>query len=263
MKTIAICNQKGGVGKSTTTYHLARAAVLTGKRVLLVDADPQGNLTSVVTENIEIDQVGLADVLSSRTDIKLRDVLYPGIWEGLTVVPTPSGRNLGMVRDELVVAGAGRERRLAEALATVAGDYDICLIDCPPSLDQLTLNALTAADSVGVISHARLWATDGLAHLLETIRDVREYYNPAVRIAGVIVNQYEDRTIAGRHWKDELTASAETLGYEVLEPAIPKRVVIADVPEASSSLDQWGNDGPELAELYKHHLNNLINREGA
>lgn len=262
MRTVAICNQKGGVGKSTTAYHLARAAVLQGQRVLLVDADPQGNLTSVISQDVSPDQVGLADVLSSRTDVQLKDVVYPGIWEHLQIVPTPSGRNLGMVRDELVVAGVGRERRLGEALATIAGDYDLCLIDCPPSLDQLTLNALTAADSVIVVSHARLWATDGLAHLLETIRDVRQYYNPSVSVAGVIVNQYEERTIAGRHWLSELAASAEALGFRVLEPPIPKRVVIADATEASAALDEWGADGPELAAIYAQHLKNLLHEEG-
>ena len=113
----ALCNQKGGVGKSTTAFHLARAAVLGGRRVLLVDNDPQGNLTSVTAaEPVEEDQAGLADVLSARAGERLRDVIVAGIWPGLDLVPT-AGSTLGIVRDELIVAGPGREGRLREALA--------------------------------------------------------------------------------------------------------------------------------------------------
>src|SRR5680860_1683307 len=110
--TFALCNQKGGVGKSTTTFHLARAGVLAGRRVLVVDGDPQGNLTSVAAaEPVEEDRAGLADALSARADETIRDVIVTGIWPGLDVVPT-TGETLGYVRDELVIAGAGREGRL-------------------------------------------------------------------------------------------------------------------------------------------------------
>ena len=116
-RILALCNQKGGVGKSTTLFQLARVAVLAGRRVLAVDNDPQGNLTSNITaEEVDAEQAGLADVLSTRADDTMRDVIVPGLWPGLDVVPT-SGASLGNVRDELVIAGAGREVRLREALA--------------------------------------------------------------------------------------------------------------------------------------------------
>ena len=253
----ALCNQKGGVGKTTTAFHLARAAVLRGDRVLLVDNDPQGNLTSIIAaEPVEEDQAGLADVLSTRAPETIRDVIVPGIWPGLDIVPT-AGTTLGSVRDELVVAGAGREGRLREAVAAVVDDYDLILIDCAPSLDQLTINGLTAAGAVVIVTHSKLLSANGLSQLLDTIGSVRQYYNPALRVAGVIVNQHEDRTLAGRHWLDELTDAATQRSLRVLTP-VPKRVVISDATEVAQGLDQLGTaDAAALAAIYADHLNAL------
>ena len=257
----ALCNQKGGVGKSTTTFHLARAAVLRGQRVLVVDNDPQGNLTSVAAaEPVGEDQAGLADALSARAPETIRDVIVPGVWPGLDVVPT-SGVTLGYVRDELVIAGAGREGRLREALAAVAGDYDVILIDCAPSLDQHTINGLTAAQGVVVVTHSKLWSANGLAQLLDTIESVRGYYNPELRVAGIIVNQHEENTVSGKTWLDELHQAAESRGLSVLSPPIPKRVVIADATEAARGLDEWGSaEATALGQLYADHLTSI---EGA
>jgi chromosome partitioning protein len=251
----AFCNQKGGVGKSTTAFQLARVAVLAGRRVLAVDIDPQGNLTSNATaEPIEKDQAGLADALSTRAPETIRDVIVAGVWPGLDVVPT-SGVTLGAVRDELTIAGAGREVRLREALAAVVDDYDLILIDCAPSLDQLTINALTAAQGVVIVSHSKKWSLDGLSQLLETIDSVRSYYNPALRVAGIIVNQHEERTVGGQQWLDELQAAAEGRGLSLLTPPIPKRVVISDATEASRGLDEWGSaEATALGALYADHL---------
>lgn len=257
-RIIALCNQKGGVGKSTTTFHLARAAVLRGQRVLVVDNDPQGNLTSVAAaEPVDDDQAGLADALSSRAPETIRDVIVAGVWPGLDVVPT-SGTTLGYVRDELVIAGAGREGRLREALAAVAADYDLILIDCAPSLDQLTINGLTAAESVTIVTHSKLFSANGLAQLLDTIENVRQYYNPALRVAGVIINQHEEQTVSGRTWLDELHAAAESRGLSVLAPPIPKRVVISDATEAARGLDEWGSaEATSLGTIYADHLTSI------
>ena len=251
----ALCNQKGGVGKSTTAFQFARAAVLAGRRVLAVDLDPQGNLTSNATaEPVEDDQAGLADALSSRASETIRDVIVAGVWPGLDVVPT-SGVTLGAVRDELTIAGAGREVRLREALAAVADDYDLILIDCAPSLDQLTINGLTAAQGVVIVTHSKKWSLDGLSQLLDTIESVRTYYNPTLRVAGIIVNQHEERTVGGQQWLDELHAAAEGRGLSLLTPPIPKRVVISDATEASRGLDEWGSaEATALGTLYADHL---------
>ena len=130
---------------------------------------------------------------------------------------------LGYLRDELVIAGAGREGRLREALSAVAGDYDLILIDCAPSLDQLTINGLTAAQGVIVVTHSKLFSTNGLAQLLDTIDSVKQHYNPTLIVAGVIVNQHEEQTVSGRTWLDELHTAAENRGLTVLNPPIPKR----------------------------------------
>lgn len=257
----ALCNQKGGVGKSTTTFHLARAAVLRGLRVLVVDNDPQGNLTAVAAaEEVGEDQAGLADGLSSRAAETMDDVIVPGVWPGLDVVPT-SGTTLGVVRDELVIAGAGREVRLRETLAEVAQRYDVVFIDCAPSLDQLTINGLTAADRVVIVTHSKQWSLSGMAQLLETVENVRRYYNQSLRVAGVIVNQHEARTSNSKAWLAELTAAAEARGLELFSPPIPKRVVIADATEAARGLDEWGtSEATALGQLYSDHLSAI---EGA
>lgn len=252
----ALCNQKGGVGKSTTTFHLARSGVLRGLRVLVVDNDPQGNLTAVVTaEPVTEDQAGLADALSSRASETVRDVIVPGLWPGLDVVPTPLYDALASVRDELVIAGAGREGRLRETLAPVAEDYDLILIDCAPSLDQLTINGLTAAQGVMVVTHSKQWSLSGLSQLLNTVESVRAYYNPSLTVAGVLVNQHEERTVSGQTWLDELHTAAEARDLRVLTPPIPKRVVIADAVEAARGLDEWGSaEATTLSALYSEHL---------
>lgn len=258
---IAVTNQKGGVGKSTTTFHLARAAVEKGYRVLLIDADPQGNLTSVTTaEPVMDDQAGLADVLSARAEETMRDVIVPGIWPGLDVVPT-TGETLASVRDELVIAGAGREVRLREALAEVVEDYDVIMIDCAPSLDQLTLNSLTAANGAVIVTQSKLFSSNGLAKLLDNIENVRRYYNPGLTVAGVIVNAHEAGTVSGKTWLADLEEAAQGRALPVLHPPIPKRVVISDALEASRGLDEWGSsEAAALAPLYRDHLNSI---EGA
>jgi chromosome partitioning protein len=252
----AFCNQKGGVGKSTTVFQLARVAVLAGRRVLAIDIDPQGNLTSNVTaEDVEKDQAGLADALSGRAPETIRDVIVAGVWPGLDVVPTPNYGTLVAVRDELTIAGPGREVRLREALAAVADDYDLILIDCAPSLDQLTINALTAAQGVVIVSHSKKWSLDGLSQLLDTIDSVRSYYNPTLRVAGIIVNQHEEITVGAKKWLGDLQAAAEGRGLSLLTPPIPKRVVISDATEASRGLDEWGSaEATALGALYADHL---------
>lgn len=255
---LTITNQKGGVGKSTSTFHFARAAFLMGLRVLCVDSDPQGNLTSSLAPQVTEDEAGLADALSNRSKLTLKDVIVPSIWEGVHVVPTV-GDALGFVRDELVIAGAGRESRLKEGLDAVKDAYDLVLIDSAPSLDQLTINGLVAGDSVLIVTQSKLWSANGLARLLKTISEVRTHYNKALTISGILINQHESNTSSGSHWLDELHAAGNSQGIAVLAPPIPKRVVISDAHESGSGLDEMPVQGAqELAELYAEHLTTLV-----
>lgn len=255
---VTVSNQKGGVGKTSTLYHLVRAAVTAGKRVLAVDMDPQGSLTDLLAvEPVAEDQASLAHALSENVDTSLEDVVVEGVW-GTTVAPATM-ETLPRLRDELVTAGAGREARLREALVSDARDYDLVLIDTAPSLDQLTINALVAAHRVVVVTHTKQQALRGLGQLIRTIGKVRKHYNPELEVAGILGNQHEDKTVSGQHWLDELRSAAEAMNLKVLDPIIPKRVVISDSAEAVYGLDQWpGAESKALAKMYDEHLRTLI-----
>ena len=258
---VAISNQKGGVGKSTTAYHLARAAHTQGIPTLVIDMDPQGNITSSLAgESVTEDQAGVADALSSRAADSLQDVLVPTIWENVTLAPT-TGDVLAVVRDEMVVAGAGRESRLKEALAPVMGNYELVLIDCPPSLDQLALNSMTAATQVLVITHPGQYSANGLGRLLETITAVRTFYNPDLQVAGVLINQYDKQTRNDGHWRLEIEQALDASDVPLLEPLIPKRAMIKGTTEAGYGLDEWPEateEAQRLHGLYRNHLATLL-----
>lgn len=253
----AYCNQKGGVGKSTTVYHHVRAAILAGMNVLVIDADPQGNITSVLTEDMQESDAGIADALSNRSDLALADVLVPGIWDGLTVAPTV-GDNLADVRNELIIsAEPGRESRLRTQLETIQNDYDLVLIDCGPAIDPLTISALTAAEAVVIVSQSKLWSVNGLAKLMNTVNLVRKHYNSRLAIAGVVLNAHEAHTLAGNHWADELTTAAEQAHLPIFTPPVPKRQAIADATETARGLDEGDTQARDLATIYAAHLEQL------
>lgn len=261
MQVVAVCNQKGGVGKTTTTAQVARAARLLGARVLVVDLDPQGNISSAIADQeIPEDQAGIADVLSARAGEQLAQVIVPTVWDGVELAPTAAeSEALGVVRDELVLAGAGRENRLSEALATVRERYDLVLIDCPPSLDQLTINGLTAAHAVLIVTHAKLFSANGLARLLGTIETVRNYYNPGLQVGGVLMNQVEETTVAARTWSEAIQDAATARSVPLLTPPIPKRQSINDATEAGQGMDQWRSpDAAALADIYRQHVHTLM-----
>lgn len=256
--TIAIANQKGGVGKTTTTYHLARAAHTQGLKTLVIDLDPQGNLSSALAvDALPEDTAGVADALSRRADQTLEEVIIGTIWNQVSMAPTV-GDVLADVRDELASAKAGREFRLQQGITQIAGAYDLILIDCAPSLDVLTINAFTAADRVLIITHAAQWSSNGLARLLGTIEDIARFYNSTLSIAGVVINQIERNTLTNAQWRLEIEKAVATRGLQVLSPTIPKRVFIKDAAESATGLDQWPDpDAHQLHQIYVQYLDTI------
>ena len=198
-KVMAIINQKGGVGKSTTAINLSAALGELGKQVLLVDLDPQGNSSSGL--GIEKSQVHncVYDVLLN--DVAIEDVIIPDVGEGLDLVPATI--NLAGAEVELVSEMA-RENRLKDAVGSLRGKYDYVFIDCPPSLGLLTVNALVAADKLLIPIQCEFYALEGVTKLLDSMKRVKTRLNPTLDIFGVLLTMYDGRTTLSRQVVEEV-----------------------------------------------------------
>jgi chromosome partitioning protein len=225
-RVLAVTNQKGGVGKTTTTINLAASLAFAEQRVLLVDMDPQGNLTSGVGLRGQSGAAGtIYDAL--RGDDASQDVtgfvLETGI-AGLCAIP--ADRNLTGAEIELV-SMTDREGRLRRVLAPIREDFDYILVDCPPSLGLLTLNALVAADAVLIPLHCEYFALEGLADLVATLRRVRAALNPALDIEGVLLTMHDERTNLGQQVARDVRAFFKE---KVFDTSIPRNVRLAEAP---------------------------------
>jgi chromosome partitioning protein len=255
VRTLALCNQKGGAGKTTTTANLARAAAGRGYRTLVIDLDPQANLTSVLADDdLDDGDVSLADVLSPRASMAIRDVATPSVWDGVDLVPS-GGDRLAAVATELILMTTGGPTRLRKALRDTTEDYDVVLIDCPPSLDLLAINGLSAADLAVVVTTPELFGINGIARLLTTIAHVQEDTNPGLRLAAVIANGVQ-HTNRMRDWLADL---AHNVTVPVLHPTIQRATWIAEALECSTGLDQWGTPAAtELHRVYSTYLDTIL-----
>lgn len=227
MKRIAISNQKGGVGKTTTAINLAAALALQGQRTLLVDADPQGNATSGVGLGKREPEPG-QDLLSIYDVLQepelIAEAIVPTTYKNLSLLP--AGRELAGAEVELVQEMA-RETRLKRALALVEDRYDICLIDCPPSLGLLTLNALTAAEGLLVPLQCEYFALEGLSHLLKTVDLVKSHLNPELALNGILLTMFDPRNNLAHQVADEITRH---FSWSVFETVIPRNVRLSEAP---------------------------------
>jgi chromosome partitioning protein len=221
-RILAVANQKGGVGKTTTSINLAAGLSTAGLRVLLIDLDPQGNATMGSGVDKRILQVTVYEVLLGSTSI--RDARVRSESGGFDLIP--ANRELAGAEVELVDF-SGREDRLKSALAELKTEYDYILIDCPPALNLLTVNGLTAAHAVMIPMQCEYYALEGLTDLIETIKKVRNHLNPTLEIEGLLRTMYDSRNTLSQQVSEQLR---KHFGSKVYRTIIPRNVRLAEAP---------------------------------
>lgn len=228
MKVLAFANQKGGVGKTTSAVNMASCLAAAERRTLLIDLDPQGNATSGLgLAKHELNQ-SIYDVLVHR--IPLKDVLQPTQLSYLDIAPS----NTQLVGAELeLVSAFARENRLANGIESVRDDYDYVIIDCPPSLNLLTINALTASDGVMVPVQCEYYAMEGLSELVKTIQLVQEHLNPKLSIEGIILTMFDARNNLARQVSGEVR---NFFGEKVYATVVPRNVKLSESPSHGKSI---------------------------
>lgn len=231
VNVISVANQKGGVGKTTTTINLAASIADRGYRVLIVDIDPQGNATSGLgIEKSEIDQ----DIYNVLIDeVPLKETIHHTSTKKLDIVPATI--NLSGAETELISMMA-RETRLKSAIDTVNDDYDFIFVDCPPSLGQLSINAFTASDSILIPVQSEYYAMEGLSQLLNTIRLVQKHFNKDLGVEGVLFTMLDARTNLGAEVVKEVQSYFNKKVYKTIIPRITK---LAEAPSYGQPITEY------------------------
>lgn len=228
---LAVVNQKGGVGKTTTTVNLAAYLAERGKRVLIVDCDPQGNATSGLGFDIHPPEKTTYDVLLN--DTPLAEVVRPTGRKNLSICPANIELAGAMVE---LVNSISRENYLKNAMAAIAGEYDFIFIDCPPSLGLLTVNALTAATGVLVPIQSEYYALEGVTQLMETLKLVRRHLNPDLEIFGVVITMYDGRT----QLSGQVAAEVQRVfGEKLFRTMIPRTVRLSEAPSHGKPIGEY------------------------
>jgi len=250
-RVIAISNQKGGVGKTTTAINLSASLAEKGKKVLVIDMDPQGNATSglgIDKENVEHTSYG---ILLGKT--KIRDAMETSVCKGLTVIP--SERGLAGAEIELIGTN-NREFILKREVDKVKEDFDFIIIDCPPSLNTLTVNAMTTADTILVPIQCEYYALEGLSELLYTIQLVKERLNEKLEIEGVVFTMYDARTCLSLQVVENVK---ENLQQNIYKTIIPRNVRLAEAPSYGKPINLYDSRSAG-AEGYRSLADEVIER---
>jgi chromosome partitioning protein len=252
-KVIAVVNQKGGVGKTTTAINLAAALALEGHPTLLVDCDPQANSTGGLGFPRDDERLSTYDVLLGQSS--LTEAMQPTEIANLTLVP--SNRHLIGANVELI-GMEEREFRLRNALAPVRTDYSVILLDCPPALDLLTLNALVAANGLLVPMQAEYFALEGISELMSTLDKVSQVFNPALDLEGVLLTMYDERTNLSQQVTENLR---RFFGDKLFKATVPRNVRIAEAPSFGKPVMVY-DPKSRGAESYREVMWELLQRNG-
>jgi chromosome partitioning protein len=254
-RVIAMCNQKGGVGKTTTTINLGAALAEVGRRVLLVDFDPQGALSVGLGVPAHELDVTVYTLLTERGH-DVRDVIQRTKVEGLDVLPA----NIDLSAAEVQLVGeVAREQILARVLRPVLDDYDVVLIDCQPSLGLLTVNALTAAHGVIIPLECEFFAMRGVALLVETIEKITDRLNPRLQVDGILATMYDGRTL---HSREVVASVVDHFGDDVFHTVISRTVKFPDASLAAEPITTY-DATHKGADAYRQLARELIARGGA
>lgn len=231
-KIVAVSNQKGGVGKTTTSINLSAFLAAMGKTVLLVDIDPQGNASS----GLGIQKKNLTNTIYNVLlgDIEASDAIVKTTVERLSIIP--SNIDLVGAEVELINNVKKRDEILRSALNPLRNDYDFMIIDCPPSLGLLTVNALAASDSIMIPLQGEYFALEGLSQLMNTIRLVKRHYNPTLEVEGVVLTMYDARSNLGMQVTDEIL---KYFGKKVFAVRIPRNVKLGEAPSYGLPVMQY------------------------
>jgi chromosome partitioning protein len=257
-KIIAIANQKGGVGKTTTAINLAASLAANDLKILIIDSDPQGNATTGLGISKSEGRPTLYQVLMGEHDIT--EALVHTEFDGLDIIP--SDKNLVAANLELVELD-NRETRLREKIEPIRQSYQYVLIDCPPALDLLTVNAMVAADSVLIPMQCEFFALEGISQLLDTVDRVRNSFEPNLQVEGVLLTMYDDRTNLTRQVEQDLR---EFFEQEVFRTVIPRSVRLAEAPSFGKpilSYDVRSRGAESYIQLAKEILANEQNARQA